>query len=413
MLKTELLEIIANGENSGIEFKRDDIRPEDLGKEVVALANLQGGRVLLGVDDDGTISGIQDRGRSSTEEWVMQCFRDKVHPLIIPYYEEITVDPNLKVAIITIEQGTSKPYVLRHNGQERIYIRVGTTSRDATREQQARLYGVGGLLHPEVMPVSGTSIASLDMDRVQNYLFDIIKDPERPATEEQWIERLTGLGFIARPQNGNTPCTIAGLVSFGVAPRRFLPQAGIRFMAFEGTDKTYQALIDEVIDGPLFNRLRVSESGALENVDNGLIEKLSTMIRPYISLEGEAINAEMRRERIWLYPWEAVRETIINAIAHRDWTRSLDVEIVVYSDRIEITSPGALQNSMTVEKMIAGQRSPRNPLIVGVLRDYGYVDARGMGVRTKVIPLMREQNQSEPEFQATDDYLKVTLRKKP
>lgn len=412
MLKTELLEIIANGENSGIEFKRDDIRPEDFGKEVVALANLQGGRILLGIDDDGTISGIHDRGRSSTEEWVMQCFRDKVHPLIIPYYEEITVDPDLKVAVITIEQGTSKPYVLRHNGQERIYIRVGTTSRDATREQQARLYGVGGLLHPEVMPVSGTSIASLDMDRVQNYLFDIIKDPERPATEVQWIERLTGLGFIARPQNGNTPCTIAGLVSFGIAPRRFLPQAGIRFMAFEGTDKTYQALIDEVIDGPLFNRLRVSESGSLENVDNGLIEKLSSMIRPYISLEGAAINAEMRRERVWLYPWEAVRETIVNAIAHRDWTRSLDVEIVVYSDRIEITSPGALQNSMTVEKMIAGQRSPRNPLIVGLLRDYGYVDARGMGVRTKVIPLMRSENNQEPIFETTDDYVKVILRRK-
>lgn len=420
MLKTELLEIIANGENSGVEFKRDDIRPEDLGKEVVALANLQGGRILLGVEDDGTITGIQNRGRSTTEEWVMQCFRDKVHPLIIPYYEEITVqqpddttnNSGLKVAVITVEQGTSKPYVLRHNGQERIYIRVGTTSRDATREQQARLYGVGGLLHPEVMPVSGTSIASLDMDRVQNYLFDIIQDPERPATEDQWIERLTGLGFIARPHNGNTPCTIAGLVSFGIAPRRFLPQAGIRFMAFAGADKTYQALIDEVIDGPLFNRLRVSESGALENVDNGLIEKISTTIRPYISLEGEAINAEMRRERIWLYPWEAVREAVINAIAHRDWTRSVDIEITVYSDRLEVISPGAMQNSMTIEKMIAGQRSPRNPLIVNLLRDYGYVDARGMGVRTKIIPLMKAENNQEPIFEATDDYVKVILRRR-
>jgi len=64
---------------------------------------------------------------------------------------------------------------------------------------------------------------------------------------------------------------------------------------------------------------------------------------------------------------------------------------------------------MTVEKMIAGQRSPRNPLIVDVLRDYGYVDARDMGVRTKVIPLMRQQNQAEPIFEATDDYLKTIL----
>lgn len=68
MLRTELLEIIANGENSGVEFKRDDIRPEQLAKEVVALANLRGGLILLGVEDDGSISGIN---RENLEEWVM------------------------------------------------------------------------------------------------------------------------------------------------------------------------------------------------------------------------------------------------------------------------------------------------------------------------------------------------------
>lgn len=76
MLKTELLEIIANGENSGVEFQRDDIRPEQLAKEVVAMANFQGGRILLGVEDDGVISGVQ---RSDLEEWVMNVFQSKIH----------------------------------------------------------------------------------------------------------------------------------------------------------------------------------------------------------------------------------------------------------------------------------------------------------------------------------------------
>ena len=80
MLKTELLEIIANGENSGVEFKRDDIRPEQLAKEIVALVNLQGGRILLGVEDDGTISGLKQK---NTQEWVLNVFRDKVFPQII------------------------------------------------------------------------------------------------------------------------------------------------------------------------------------------------------------------------------------------------------------------------------------------------------------------------------------------
>ena len=88
----------------------------------------------------------------------------------------------------------------------------------------------------------------------------------------------------------------------------------------------------------------------------------------------------------------------------------MDVEIAGYSDRLEIISPGALPNAMTVEKMVAGQRSARNPIIVEVPRDYGYVDARGMGVRTKVIPALRAGGM-EPIFQATDDYMKTLLRK--
>ena len=91
------------------------------------------------------------------------------------------------------------------------------------------------------------------------------------------------------------------------------------------------------------------------------------------------MDESMRRERRWHYPLEAVREAVVNALAHRDWTRYEEIEVTRYQDRLEILSPGALQNGMTVEKMIAGQRSSRNPLIVDVLRDYGYVDARGMG----------------------------------
>ena len=90
MLKSELLEIIANGENSGVEFKRDDLRPEQLAKEIVALVNFQGGKLLLGVEDDGSITGIQ---RPDLETWVMDTvFGRYVHPLILPFYEEVLLD---------------------------------------------------------------------------------------------------------------------------------------------------------------------------------------------------------------------------------------------------------------------------------------------------------------------------------
>jgi len=99
----------------------------------------------------------------------------------------------------------------------------------------------------------------------------------------------------------------------------------------------------------------------------------------------------------------------VNALAHRDWTRVEDVEVVSYADRLEIKSPGTLPNSMTVEKMLAGQRSARNPLIVEVLRDYGYVDARGMGVRTELVPLLKRHNGMPPDLEATEDYLLVRI----
>lgn len=409
MTRAELLELITNGENSGVEFKCDDLRPEQLAKEVVALANFRGGRILLGVDDDGTVGGIQ---REDLERWVMDTvFGRYVHPMIIPFYEEVKIDEQHRVAVISVSQGATKPYVVRDRDREDIYIRVGSTSRLATREQQARLYALGGMLHAELLPVSGSGLADLSQDRLKDYLSSIVGDKTIPANDVEWHTRLCGLGFMSEPQDGPPVCTVAGLMLFGHAPRRLLYQAGIRWMAFEGEDKGYKALDDRRVDGPLVALRKPASGGGSDIVENGLLEKLIQAMRPFVSEESDEVDASMRRESSWLYPVEAIRESIVNAVAHRDWTRYEEIEVVLYGDRLEVLSPGALQNSMTVEKMIAGQRSPPNPLIVEVLRDYGYVDARGMGVRNKIIPLLQEHNGTQPEFTATEDHLRVVMYK--
>ncbi|MFA7118871.1 MAG: RNA-binding domain-containing protein [Sphaerochaetaceae bacterium] len=407
MLKTIALEYIANGENSGVEFKRDDIRPEQLAREVVALANFQGGYIFLGVEDDGSISGIQ---RLNPQDWVLNVFRDKIFPLIIPFYEEITIDDK-KIAVITIGQGVSKPYVVRNNGREEIFIRMGSRCEPASREQQARLFATSGLLHVEVLPVPGTSIDSLDLSRLDFYLREIIRDTQIPQDQESWIRRLIGLGFLVDDGLGHTVCTIAGLVCFGKKPRDSMSQCGIRLEVFNSHDKEYQARFDTVLDGPLVAR-RDMQDGRQAVIDDGLIEKFSSALLPFIKVEDDIVDENMQRGAKWLYPFDAARETIINALAHRDWTQAVDIEVVCYSDRMEVISPGRMQNSMTIEKMLAGQRSPRNPLIAEVLRDYGYVDSRGMGVRTKVVPLMKSQNKAEPIFELTEDYLKTILPRK-
>ena len=408
MNKATLMELIANGENSGVEFKRDDLRPEQLAREVVALANFQGGRILLGVEDDGAITGIR---REGLENWVMDAvFGQAVHPVMLPFYEEVAIDGARRVAVITVSQGVTKPYVVRHRGREEIYVRVGSTSRLASREQQARLFAAGGLIHTELLPVSGSGLADLSRERLADYLTAFTGDANAPQTDAAWHERLCALGFMVEREDAPPACTIAGLILFGYRPRRLLRHAGVRWICFKDRDKAYDALDDQVIEGPLVGLWRVL-SGGRELVEKGLIDRLMDAMRPFVSEDSSEVNESLRRERHWHYPLEALREGIVNALAHRDWTRYQEAEVLRYEDRVEILSPGALQNGMTVDKMVAGQRVPRNLLISEVLRDYNYADARGMGVRNKIIPLMRAHNGVDPEFEATEDHLRLTLRR--
>jgi ATP-dependent DNA helicase RecG len=406
MTPDELRQLILQGENSGVEFKRDDLRPERLAREVVALANFQGGRVLIGVEDDGRISGIQ---RKDLERWVMDAvFGRLVHPQLLPYYEEVPLDEGRRVAVVTVLAGTAKPYVVRFRQREDIYVRVGSTSQLASRERQAALFASGGLLHAELLPVSGSAIADLDPARLTDYLGRVLSDAV-PADEAAWWERLCGLGFMAERAGGPPVCTIAGLVLFAYRPRRLLRQAGLRWMVFAGDDMDYRALDDTVLDAPLVGLWTVSGSGQVFQAQPGLLELTLERARPFISEEAEALVDDLRRERLWHYPLLAVREALLNAFAHRDWTRPGEVEVVRYGDRLTVTSPGALQNAMTVAKMLAGQRSARNPIIVEVLRDYGYVEHRGMGVRRRIVPLTRAFSGRDAQFEAAEDFLRLTL----
>jgi len=135
--RTELLEIISNGENSGVEFKRDVIENHALARELVAFSNLSGGIVLLGVEDDGTISGTT---RAALEEWVMTTCRDKIRPAIIPFFEKIReVEPGKDVAVVRVPPGFDV-HSLWHNNRNTYFIRVGTQSREPAPEELGRLF---------------------------------------------------------------------------------------------------------------------------------------------------------------------------------------------------------------------------------------------------------------------------------
>ena len=127
--------------------------------------------------------------------------------------------------------------------------------------------------------------------------------------------------------------------------------------------------------------------------------------RPRIDDQG------IRRER-WDYPLDAVRETLVNAVAHRDYSIAvIDIELALYADRLEVLSPGRLPNTVTVDKMRAGYRASRNELVKEVLRDYRYIEATGLGVPRKIVRGMREHNGSEVDLIEEDDRFIVRLWK--
>ena len=130
------------------------------------------------------------------------------------------------------------------------------------------------------------------------------------------------------------------------------------------------------------------------------------------NIETVRLQNGVRREERWDYPADAVREAIVNAVAHRDYLLSgADIGITIYSDRLEVVSPGRLANGITPDRMRAGCRSARNELLKDVMRDYGYPEHMGMGVPRKIVRGMREHNGTEPDLVEDDERFTVRLWK--
>ena len=407
MNRTELLELIANGENSRVEFKRDDAHPDAVATEMAALLNLEGGFILLGVDDDGRVAGLT-RSREEAEKWVMNIARLNLQPAIIPLWSSVLMEDGKIVGVVELPADSpGKPYKARRGSAWVTYIRVGSTSREATREEEGRLYQAARLIRYEIKPVPDTDFRSLDINRLENYFRVVLKRsaPDRADTQA-WQRLLLNSDLLV--QVGDDVCaSVAGLLLFGDNPNRRLPQAGLTAVAFPGVEKEYNTIDEERIRGPLVSL--VSARGRA--VDKGVIDRAVDFVNRNMGsiawLEGG------RRRRKKAFPLDAIREAVVNAVAHRDYAREgTDIEVSLYSDRLEVISPGRLPNGVTVEKMKEGVvRVARNELLKEILRDYGYVEHYGMGVRHRIIESMRAHNGTEPDLIEEEDRFIVRLWK--
>lgn len=401
MNRAELREIIRNGESSGVEFKRDDVHPQSLAKEITSLANLEGGYILVGVEDNGTVTGLI---RQDIEEWVMNICSDNIQPPIIPYFEGVLWYDDKKIGVITIpEDSPDKPYKARQGNRWITFARRGSTAREATREEEQRLYQTSGTFRYEIKPVPGSSLKDLDINRLINYFMDIRGQdcPEREEAE-QWETLLVNTEIMVESRGKAIP-TVGGMLLFGKNPNRYFPQAGISAVAYPGMEKDYETIERVTIQSPIVGRF----FGTADIIETGLVERAIEFVRR--NTGSSAHLTEGRRIDKPVYPEEVIRETIVNAIAHRDYTISgTDIELSIYSDRLEVISPGRLPNTVTIERMKAGCRATRNELIKEVLRDYHYVEATGLGVPRKIIAGMLKHNGTEPDL--IEDEYSFTVR---
>ena len=428
MNRTELVELIHRRENSRVEFERDDATPQTLARGMAALLNVEGGNILLGVEKDRSVSGLT-RGRRKAEKWVMEVARTHLRPTMIPFWETLNWDGGKTVGIVSLPAGApDKPYKCRRGPAWVTQIRAGTTSRDATDEEEARLYMQSGRLQYDRKPVPGAGLDDFDIRRLRNYFRDVRRQSCPPADDrEAWTRLLVNTGLMYRDRGLPMP-SAGGLLLFGARPQKYLPHAGISATAYTGTEKDYGAKERATLRGAAVSLFPAPDGGGGQEeawpglppmfseagnaVEAGVVKQALDFVRRNIAIDASIDEGGRRRER-WDYPLEAVREAIVNAIAHRDYTISvMDIELSIYSDHLEIISPGRLPNTVTVDKMRAGNRASRNELIKEVLRDYRYIEATGLGVPRKIVAGMRVHNGTEPDLVEEESRFIVRLWKR-
>lgn len=404
MTREDVLDLIRSGEDSGLEFKRDDVTNYDLAKELVSFLNLDGGTVLLGVEDDGTISGTT---RDRLDEWVTELCRRKIEPAIIPFLSWARdIEPGKHVLAVRVPVGPDKPYARVHDDRRTYFVRVGNTCREASREELERMFQASGRVQYGLKPVPGASFEDLDRRRLRDYFVRVLGGGA-PSDEDivEWQTLLCNLDLMT-VSAGQTVATIDGMLLFGRNPRRFVPQSGIRALSYPGVEPDYATRADQDLKGPMVPLC--AADGSI--VEAGLVEQSWDFVRR--NTEPASRLEDARRIDRWGYPEAVIREAVVNALVHRDHSiAGSDIMLAIYADRLEIQSPGRLPNTVTLEGMKAGMRYARNQTLVNVMRDYRYVDFRGMGVKDKIIPGMRAHNDTEPEFIPEESRFTVRLWK--
>lgn len=378
----DIYPIIAQGLGPSQHWFLEDVSLSELAMVMVAMANAKGGTIYLGINpESGQIQGISDL--PVVHDLIFKACLSTEPTLVLPAPR---THGQTGVVRISIPEGL--PHIYSFEG--RYFWRDGKRATPIPARRLRQLMVERGAINFESQMPADARIADLDHDQVQAYAQvyrRALKIPEGdvfPGVDEVLIQRgcVQQLGGELRP-------TYAGILLFGITPQRWLPAATILAARFGG-ESYADRFIKEEMEGSLPKQLQSAEKFLRTNLQN------------VVHVEG--LKHEERLE----YPFDAVRELVVNAVAHRDYNMQGDsIHINIFSEHLEVTSPGSLPGPMTISNLL-DTRFSRNPITVQVLSDLGYVEKLGYGLN-RVVSLLHENSLSPPTFREVARSFQVTI----
>ncbi|MEX1002491.1 MAG: ATP-binding protein [Crocinitomicaceae bacterium] len=378
MDKIQLQALISQGEGLHLEFK--EAINSSLSKEIVAFANTKGGKVLIGVDDDGNIKsktlGNDDKSK------IQNIARDCDPSLDV---EIETVDNEPHVLVVNVKSGANKPYRCTSG----FYIREGASSNKRTTDEirgmfeDAERFAFDDKLCPKADFDTYFEAKSLSRFFAESKKEQVLSD----------VDSLHNIGVLEfvdeKPVFNNT-----GVLFFTKDPTRFLSQSLIQCARYKGTEK-----IDIEDQKDL-------DSDVFTNIDEAF-----TFLRRSLDVAFKFESGKPTRTEVWEIPYQALKEALVNAIAHRDYVkRGTHIQVEVFDDRVSFTNFGGLLSGMTPDDL--GKRSAhRNPNIVNILHRTDYIEKMGTGI-LRINNELKEAGLPKAEFDINDHWFTIIFKRK-
>lgn len=382
------------GETDNVEFKEDiPAKSEKYMKTVVAFANGKGGKLIFGVENNTwKVTGFTKEEVFQKMDAITNAIFDSCEPKITP---SVGVQEVEGKAIIEVEilPGMPRPYFIRSQGiLDGTYIRVSGTTRHAERYQVQELILEGQNRYYDCEPVEGLTvteedIAKLCADMKAMAVRNTVTDAEKANVRDVTKNVLLSWGVLAEKDGAVVPTNAYALLT-GRAQVQPVVQCGV----FKGTDRAY--FVDRrEFEGSVQDQMETAFQYVLEKINRGM------------TIQG------VQRQDVYELPLDSVRELIANSIAHRSYLEPGNIQIALFDDRLEVTSPGMLLNGVSIAKMKEGYSKIRNRAIANAFSYMKIIEKWGSGI-PRIIRECKEYGLPEPEFLDFDGDFRVNMYRK-